>query len=410
MLSSHNLNSNTESNSRVNSAFGNRVLKENLYLPVSQSVGIDAKAETVLINSATQPMFGSSHMFNIIEKNVVLNGCTLRLELPPNVGTNGYQGVYVPGHFFVDRVNITINGQVFELIVDLDNFLRLQLYSVDADRMSSNQACGLYSSQNLRVNLSSTTTNNVILIPLKCAIFDVIQPAILNDQHAIQLNVFMNTQAQSIDILSGTLTPNNTIISSTLIMKVTRLSAAESYQRLSLMSRRKFDTIFHSVIPTTFSALNGSASSTFILSNLLHQNVMQLIICVRASKQGANQFAFTRLNTLNILDGASNSLTGGPLNGSYYANLSNRDNTVSSYNTETSFGLINNQANFYIHSFSIDPISALKNGLLYGSRTMQGNESIVLNYVTPLTANMIVDVFAYCENVCQQGVDGYSKI
>ena len=410
MLSSHNLNSNTEANGRVNSAFGNRVLKENLYLPVCQSVGIDAKAETILINSATQPMFGSSHMFNIIEKNVVLNGCTLRLELPPAVGTNGYQGVYVPGQFLNDRINITINGQVFDVIVDLENFLRLQLYSLDADRMSSNQASGPYSSQNLRVNLTSTTTNNVILIPLKCALFDVIQPALLNDQHAIQLNVFMNTQAQSIDTISGTLTPSNTVISSTLIMKVTRLSAAESYQRLSLMSRRKFDTIFHSVIPTTFSALSGSASSTFILSNLLHQNVMQLLIVVRASKQGANQFAFTRLNTLNILDGASNSLTGGPLNGNYYANLSNRDNTVSSYNTETSFGLNNNQAHFYVHSFSIDPISALKNGLLYGSRTMQGNESIVLNYVTPLAANMIVDVFAYCENVCQQGVDGYSKI
>ena len=410
MLSSHNLNSNSEANSRVNNALGNRVMKESLYLPVCQSVGIDAKSETIVINSSTQAMWGSNHLFNITEKNVVLNGCTLRLELPPLAGTNNFQGAYVPGQFFVDRTNIIINGQVFDISADLDNFLKLQLYSSDADRQSSNQACGLYSSQNLRLLTTSNVTNNVILIPLKTDIFDVIQPAILNDAHSIQLNVFLNSQAQSIDTITGNLTPNNVIISSSLIMKVTRLSPAESYQRLSMMSRRKFDTIFHSVIPTNFSALIGSSSSTFILANLMNQNVMQLVITVRGSKQGANQFSFTRVNSLNILDGASNSLTGGLLNGNYYSNISNRDNTVSSYNTETFFGLNNNQAHFYIHSFSIDPISSLKNGLLYGSRTMQGNESIVLNYVTPLTQNMIIDVYAYCQNICQQGIDGYVKI
>ena len=406
MLSSHNLNSSTENNSRVNNAFGNRVLKENLYLPVHQSVGIEAKSETLVINSSTQPMWGSSHMFNISEKNVVYNGCTLRLELPPVTG----QGAYIPGQFMVDRINVVINGQVFDIIVDLENFLRLQLYSTDADRLSSNLASGLYTSQALRVLLSSTTTNNVILIPLKCALFDVIQPAILNDQHSIQLNVFMNSQAQSIDAITGVITANNNIISSSLIMKVTRLSPSDAYQRLSMMSRRKFDTIFHSVVPTTFSANIGASSSTFILSNLMNQNVMQLLICVRASKQGVQQFNFTRINTLNILDGASNSLSGGPLNSSYYNNLSNRDNTVSSYNTETFFNTTNNNAHFYIHSFSIDPVGSLKNGLLYGSRSMQGNESIVINYLVPLTTNVVIDVFAYCENVIQQGVGGYSKI
>ena len=134
-------------------------------------------------------MWGSSHMFNISEKNVVYNGCTLRLELPPVVG----QGAYVPGQFMVDRINVVINGQVFDIIVDLENFLRLQLYSTDADRLSSNLASGLYTSQALRILLSSTTTNNVILIPLKCALFDVIQPAILNDQHSDRKSTRLNS-------------------------------------------------------------------------------------------------------------------------------------------------------------------------------------------------------------------------
>ena len=326
-------------------------------------------------------------------------------------GTNSFSGVYVPGQFMAERCNIVINGQVFDVIVDVENFLRLNLYKTDADRLSSNQGSGLYNSVPQRLaNISSTTVNNIILIPLKCSFFDVVQPAILNDAHAIQMNIVMASQSQCVDVISGTLTSNSNIISSSLILKITRLSVEDSMMRLKSMQVRRFDTIYHSIIPTTYTASAGSTSSTFVLSNLMNQNVMQLLVVLRSSKQGAQQYNFMRVNTMNILDGASNSLTGGPLNSSYLANIQNRDISVSSYNTETSMGLNNNGANYYCFPFSCDPVASLQYGQILGNRRMMGNESVVITYVSALTSSVIVDVFAYVESYLQQGVSGYIKV
>ena len=411
-LSSHNLNSNTVNNSRITSCIGQRtIVPGGLNLPVNQCVGMNMKPETFIINSSTTPLFGSSHMYNISEKNIVVHGATLKLELPPLSGTNSFSGVYVPGQFMAERCNIVINGQVFDVIVDVENFLRLNLYKTDADRLSSNQGSGLYNSVPQRLaNISSTTVNNIILIPLKCSFFDVVQPAILNDAHAIQMNVVMASQSQCVDVISGTLTSNSNIISSSLILKITRLSLEDSMLRLKSMQVRRFDTIYHSIIPTTYTASAGSTSSTFVLSNLMNQNVMQLLVVLRSSKQGAQQYNFMRVNTMNILDGASNSLTGGPLNSSYLANIQNRDISVSSYNTETSMGLNNNGANYYCFPFSCDPVASLQNGQILGNRRMMGNESVVITYVSALTSSIIVDVFAYVESYLQQGVSGYIKV
>ena len=409
-LSSYNLNTTSTSNGRVTSTIGKRVAVDSLFLPIQQSVAVNVKGETLIVNSSTAPMWNSSHTFNLCEKGIALNDITLKLELPPLSGTN-LVATYVPGQYMIDHINILYNGQIVDTLWADDLFLKMQLYSLDCDRLTSNMGSGLYSSSAQRLaNISSQTTSNIVLVPLRCFV-NSIHPNILVDAHNIQLTVYMNTQLNSLDITSGTLTQNNNIISSTLICKIVRLPVNEVAVRLKTMAQmKKFDNIFHSTIVSNFVAQAGVTSSTFVLSNLMNANVAQLFFVVRTSKVGSSQFNFLKIASLNILDGSSNSLVGGaPLPSSYLANIVNRDLTTSSYNSETSFGTNNQNANVYIHSFSGDIITALQTGACLGHRRMQGTEQIVITYTSTLTQQVYIDVYAQCQSILQMSLSSVLK-
>lgn len=82
----------------------------------------------------------------------------------------------------------------------------------------------------------------------------------------------------------------------------------------------------------------------------------------------------------------------------------------SSLYTENYLSVNNQNMNLYFYAHSIDPVTSLKNGVSLGSRRYNSNDTLTINFMTTLTAAVMVDVFAYREIMIEQSVNGIRKI
>ena len=82
--------------------------------------------------------------------------------------------------------------------------------------------------------------------------------------------------------------------------------------------------------------------------------------------------------------------------------LLNKDNTVSSFCTERN-------GNVYIYAFSGNVPDVIHSGRSLGYHYFQGNEQILLNFREQLTANVQVDVYAYCDAAVEQSSNVVKK-
>ena len=150
-----------------------------------------------------------------------------------------------------------------------------------------------------------------------------------------------------------------------------------------------------------------------MLSSLVG-NVAAIIFTCRpaGSITGATATAYTQLSSFALLDGASTNLVGGQsLPASLAANILNREWCKSSYHSETSFGVTNNSANFYMWSFSADPVGAIKEGLAFSSRRLTGQEQLQLTFPSAVAAGGVaVDIYALTESIIECGVMEVRKV
>ena len=122
-LSSYNLNTTSTSNGRVTSTIGKRVAVDSLFLPIQQSVAVNVKTETLIVNSSTAPMWGSSHTFNLCEKGIALNDITLKLELPPLSGYLQLPHLLLTLDQLLLHLLLTLYLQLHHLLLTLDQLL-----------------------------------------------------------------------------------------------------------------------------------------------------------------------------------------------------------------------------------------------------------------------------------------------
>ena len=403
------VNSDSTSNGKVVSASGARVQAGNLNLPVSQAISLpsELKHEIMIIPASSNPSFGGFFTIDIREKNVILNNITLQFQLGSVVPTS-VVGYFNPAWFFFTRIEIVQGGNVIDTVYGNQQCLMNQLLEWDEDRLAINNAAGNYASTAQRTLLSSTSTTNTFYANLK-TYFDQDKIHLLTDSHNIQLRIYMDTLTNAYAVSSGTLT-SCAINSCNAICKITRLDNASAQQRLGDMTLRKHHHIMHDLHYGTFTIPAGVLSSTIILAPIVG-NVASLIFTVRASTTTNQQWVYTQLASWALLDSASTNLVGGQvLPASLCANILNRDWCKSSYNTETAFGTNNQSSNFYMWSFSADPISCLTNGQALTSRKMTGQEQLQLNFPSALGAQVQVDVYAMVENVVEVGTHHVKKM
>ena len=399
-------NSNSVSAPKVAAAAGQRVRAEGFNLPASQSVALPSglKHETLIIPSSSNPAWGSMFNIDIREKNVILNNVTLQMALSAISAGTGY---YNPAWFWVPRMEVCQNNVILDTLYGNQQFLLNQMLFDDQDRLSTNNAAGNYASVTQRTGMVSTTSGNVFYINLQ-AYFDQIKVHLLTDAHAIQLRVYVANFADCYTALTGAGT--STITSCNAICKVTRLDGPSAAVRLNEMRLAPYHSVFHELHYLPVTVLTGITTTNIVLSSLVGR-VAAIVFTVRPTITGSGAYTYTQLSSFALLDGASTNLVGGQaIPAALAANILNRDWCKSSYNSETSFGSTNNSANFYMWSFSADPVGALLGGQALTSRRMTGQENLQITFPTATTAQNTVDIYAFTESVIEQGVMDIRKI
>ena len=395
----YNVNSDSTSNSKVQASAGQRVMAGKLNLPVSQAISlpVDLKHETLIVPASSTPAFGSFFTIDIREKNIILNNVCLQFTTSAVAGT-ALVGYFSPAFYWWTRIEIVQGGNVIDNVYNNSNFLLNQLFEHEVDRKAINCGAGSYDSSANRTAYSSQTTTNTVYCNLK-TYFDECKINHLTNAHDVQLRVYMDTLANVFTVTSGVLT-SCAINSCNAICKVTRLDSISSQQRLGDMTLRNHHNVMHDMHYMTTTVLAGNTSSNIILSAVTG-NIAFLMFTVRASTVGAQAWIYSQLASFALLDSASTNLVGGQsLPASYCANILNKDWCKSQYNTETSFGTVNNGANVYIWSFSADPISAMT-GQALNSKKMTGQEQLQLNFLSALTGQVQVDIYAFAENILE---------
>ena len=400
--------------SRVSSAItSNRSKVNGLYVPEYQSKMLpdSIRHELMVTPSSSAPAFGGVCILDFKEKNVVLHNLALNFNVSAVSGTTGGTLPNLnPCFFWVDRVEININGTIMQTIFGLEQFLLHQILSRDEERLNRNLSCGHYSSNANRNALFTGASNNYYLNLKSC--LDVVRPAILTAGHDIQFKVYFNSLASVYNANSATGTPVCTFNSCSLVSNVSRLDQNTQSYKLQEMSKIPLQTLFHETRVGTYVVQSGITSTSLVLSQIAG-NVAYIMFVVRptASLTGTGMYNFTQLRNWQLVDGTSSSLCGGsPVPALLSASVLNSRWSKSTYCSETSLGLTDNNANYYCWSFSGDPISALRDGCDQSSRRFNGTESLQLTFNSALGASVQIDLFAYCETVCEQNASGFRKI
>ena len=408
MSSANYLNTNSSSNIKTIAAEGERALVEGYNLPISQSVTMnsDLKHETLLIPSLSTPAFGGFFSCHIREKNIILHNASLQFVLS-SVGGTSVVGYFVPAYFFYTKIEILSGGIVLDTVYNTETFLRTNTINQDEDRISMNSSAGLYSSVTQRANMSSSANPNTFIVSLSC-LLDQCKLNMINNSHAVEIRVYMDTLSNLFTLLSGS-NLSVSILSATLIAKVTRLDQSSALMKLNSMAEDPFDNIFHETLVSSNVVQSGLITTTVVLNQFVG-NLSHFIFVVRplaTATAGVGFYTYTQIAAFALLDSGGSTISG-TITGALASTL-NRDWIASSYNVENSLSTIDNGANFYIWSHSPDPVSALRSGLSLGSKRYTGREQLVITFRSTLLAPVVVDVYGYREAFMETSLLGIKK-
>ena len=363
------------------------------------------KSEVVIVPSTNSPNFGSMFTIDIRDLNVLLHELCLQFNM--SAISTMTSAMFVPAQFFIDHIDVVMNGNIIDTYYPLDQFLQSQLFQRDEDRSLQNIAAGSYASTAQRTALA--TTNSSYYLPL----FDFFRQgktvALLENCHNVQLKIFMQPLA---NITSGSGTAVATINSCNLLMRVTRLREEEANQLKREQGKNKaLHYKMNDLRTQQYTAQTGVSSVNIVLSAITGP-VSHLIFVVRpsASLTGNNAYAFTPITSYEILNSSGQNFVGGQaINNSEALLVLGNNNSKSSYLTEQALGVTDNKANVYVYSFSSDCIESAVSAVSLGTHNFTGAEQLKITFTSALAANVQVDILAYTEALLSLGQNGVRK-
>ena len=106
------------------------------------------------------------------------------------------------------------------------------------------------------------------------------------------------------------------------------------------------------------------------------------------------------------MDNSGANIVGGqPIPSALCLLILNKDNTKSSYTSEST-----NNANVYMWSFSASSVDARETAADLTTRQFTGNEQLQITFTGSLAASVQVDVYAYVESCVEYNAAGVRKI
>jgi hypothetical protein len=371
--------------------------------------------EIVIIPSTSQPNWGSVFIVDIREVAMIHN-ITLQFNVSAISGTSGTVANmphFTPAYFWINRIEILqSNGSVIDTLYGVQQHLINNWLENDFDRVYLNNGCGNYASQAQRNTLALSTSN--YFVNLK-TYFDQTHMSILNQNHNIQLKVYLDTLANNAVSTGQTGTPVATINFCNAIVKLTKLPQTIVNEKLNSIVKSPNHHFFHSLLYGNYTLLIGTSSSQTVLTAITGKIACLWFIIRRSDKTTKDDsYSYVAVKDFAILNSSGTNIVGGAqIPAALATNYLNLYWCNSSYASENSFGLSanNNNANIYMWSFSSDPVDALSSGKLLTSRQFFGNEQLIVNFKDPLAdSNHTLEVYAMCESMLEQGINYVKKI
>ena len=283
-------------------------------------------------------------------------------------------------------MEIVCNNNIIDTIYPEEQWLRNQLFEYDEKRRYVNKLCGDYSDASQRNALA--TVQSDYYIPL-WSFFKQTHLSLITNSHEVQLRCYWNSAINNINVGTLTGTPQSTINSGVLLVKLTRHNPMTIQQKIKdIPSNSPFHSRFTELRYGTYTINSGTASTNIVLTSIVGP-VAFLMFIVRnsANLTGSNYYNFQAIKDFSILDSSSTNITGGvQISHSEAILLLNKDYVLSSYCTETN-------ANVYIYAFSGNISDVVHSGRSFGYHYFSGNEQILINFNSQITENKQVDVY-----------------
>lgn len=353
--------------------------------------------------SSTVPAWGSLLTFDVKVKEILVHNLSILLALSALTGLSGGVNTrLVCGYKMIERVEILINNVLVQNGNGDEQFINTQLFSTNEDRCLINSGVGAYNSVASRTAKSAVSSDWIINLK---TLFDQCDVALLNDAHSIQVRVTLAPMANVIVASGGTGTGIVSINQASLLVKCTRVPSDLAQNRIISMKSIPEHYLYHALIPATFNIQSGVSQSNITLSPI-NGNIAVFYFVVRNVIQTSNDdsLKFNKIKSFSISNSSgSNITTGQQISSEMSLSYLSPYWTESSYLSEQSAGasligsVVDNGANVYMWSFSSNPVRAMKTGARLTSHMFSGQETLTINWVTPLSNAVTVDVFTMRE-------------
>jgi hypothetical protein len=364
------------------------------------------------IPSTTQANWGGSPFIIDIKQNgIQLHECILALSPGSLTGstTTGNYPHYIPAPFFIQRVEIVVAGQIIDTNYGLNIFLKNQLFNDDQKRALVNAGMGPYLSPATLFAMTSTPTT--WYVPLRL-LFTQAHFNILNQNHYVQLRVYLQNLANVVDTTGCTVTTLATSnLTASLIARATFLDSATQSNKLAQLTKAPRDYQYLSELYQPISVQSGVSQTTQNLPNFGNAKIDTLYFVVRpvgSGLTGSNTFNFSQIANFNILSSTGQSLVGGVAIPHALAETEfNRWWSQSSFTSEGFQGL--NNSYVYIWSFSEANVRTQMTGQNLGYLQFGGSEQLQIVFNSTLSTGVQIDVFGLAFANLRQSIGGVDK-
>lgn len=361
-----------------------------------------------IFNPTSIPQWSGQHQYDIKLKNFKFHELILGFLLPAVDGISGgsANGFYTPPDFFVQRIELTFNGNVMQNLYPSANHILSNLMVPDEQRAIINSFSNYKSTAN---RITRSASSNWYYIKLRSLFNETMLP-IINNGHEFSLRIFMNSASDCVNINGNTTgSPICNILNGQLIARCTHVGTQEINEYNKLLIQKPISYLYHDYKIATFQIASGVNNTLLTLSPISGLTTM-LFFTIRptASLTKDNAFNYTKIKDFSLLDsGGSNIVGGSPISSVLSLTGLSKWWVASSFLAEAYEGTANNFV--YIWSWSSNTVESLSSGKTLGGRNMTGFEQLAITFDTTTSASLTLELFAMQSNALVQSISNVTK-
>ena len=364
----------------------------------------------LVLNTNNVSSWGGYSNIDVNLQGYVIHEATLQINVSSisGVTASGLFPCFCSAFKFFVSCTVSNNNNVLDLFDSQSNYIINELYNNYEDSVFINNASGAYNSASSRFAMSSTTST--YLVPLRIGLFNQARAELLNSNHSIRLSFLMETLTNIINQSSIVGTPVATLNSVSLLLKVSKYEQSIIQNKLLQLQRSPLCKLYNSYAYQPAIVNSGSSSSIINLSNFAGLNIQYIYFVLRLSSALTKAEGFLFLNNLtnySFLSSSGEILSGQAITPQQALYVYNKSNTLGCFTAiDSTYG------NVFTIFHTSDAISTMCNpgAGVYGQRSYNGSESLVLNFSSALTANVTVDIYGSVTSMMKQTPLGIIKV